>query len=198
MHRSVKNLTTAGISGSVINSRRNSITVACLLTLLCLLQISLAQAQQRVYMSAADFLQQAFVQSGCEEKSLWLPKADKLRIEKLLQRPYTKLREKYCLQGERTAWILNEIGKVEPITSGIIIKNGLVEVVQVLEFRESRGAEVHRRRFTQQYLDAQLDNKQQLDTRINGISGATLSVNALNRQVRLALLLDQLRREKLQ
>lgn len=149
-----------------------------------------------MYLSTDDFLQQGFSQSGCEEKSLWLPKAYKRRIETLLQRSYTKLREKYCLQGERSAWVLNEIGKVEAITTGIIINNGLVEVVQVLEFRESRGAEVHRRRFTHQYIDAQLDNKQQLDQRINGISGATLSVSALNRQVRLALLLDQLRREK--
>ncbi|MBE9548780.1 MAG: FMN-binding protein [Proteobacteria bacterium] len=188
----------AGISESVISSKYKAQIKAGLCMLLCLLPIISVQAQQRIYLSAADFIQQGFAQTGCEEKSLWLAKVDKLRIEKLIQRSYSKLRQHYCLHAGRSAWVLDEIGKIEPITTGIIINNGAVEIVQVLEFRESRGAEVHRRRFTRQYSDAQLDNKHQLDKRINGISGATLSVNALNRQVRLALLLDQLRREKLQ
>ena len=186
---------TVGISESVISSKTRLTRQAFLLIVLCLIPLLSTQAQQRVYLSSTDFLRQSFPQSTCEEVSLWLEKTDKARIEKLLQRAYNKIRENYCIQDGRTAWVLDEVGKTEPITSGIIINNGQVENVRVLEFRESRGAEVHRQVFTRQYTSIRLNKKQQLDRRINGISGATLSVNALNRQVRLALLLDLIRKE---
>ena len=66
----------------------------------------------------------------------------------------------------------------------------------MLVFRESRGAEVHRSAFTRQYENASLENDNSLDRYIDGITGATMSVSAVNRQVKLALLLDQVVREK--
>ena len=66
----------------------------------------------------------------------------------------------------------------------------------MLVFRESRGGEVHRSAFTRQYENAALDDERRLDRRIDGITGATLSVWALNRQVKLALWLDGLVREQ--
>ena len=44
--------------------------------------------------------------------------------------------------------------------------------------------------FTDQFHNAKLNDKLLLDSDIDNISGATLSVNALKRQARLALLLD--------
>jgi hypothetical protein len=72
-----------------------------------------------------------------------------------------------------------------------VVSAGRVERVRVLIFRESRGAEVHRSAFTRQYENASLGEDHSLDRSIDGITGATLSVWALNRQVKLALLLDR-------
>ena len=95
------------------------------------------------------------------------------------------------LVGRRTVWVLDEIGKEMPITVGIVIRNGAIERVQVLVYRESRGWEGKSPAFTAQYAGARLESGQKLDRQIDGISGATLSVRALNRLARLALLFDR-------
>ena len=56
--------------------------------------------------------------------------------------------------------------------------------------------EVHRDAFTRQYVNAELEDDNSLDRYIDGITGATMSVSAVNRQVKLALLLDEVVREK--
>ncbi len=61
----------------------------------------------------------------------------------------------------------------------------------MLEFRESRGWEVRYPFFTDQYHGAGLAEHGAIDRRIDGITGATLSVAAVNRVVRLALMLDE-------
>lgn len=150
----------------------------------------LASAAETVHLTAAEFLEQSL--PGCQQKALWLKKDVKAEIEAMLERPYSGARIRYCMADGKTAWILDEIGKTEPITSGIVVEKGVVDQVRVLVFRESRGGEVHREVFTRQYQHASLDEKGRLDQGVDGITGATMSVNAVNRQVRLALLLDQL------
>ena len=49
------------------------------------------------------------------------------------------------------------------------------------------GWEVRYPFFTDQFNGLQLDEKKQLNKKVDGISGATLSVNALTRLSRLAL-----------
>jgi len=149
---------------------------------------------ETVYQSPADFLGEHL--PGCKQEALWLDSDLKAEIEHLVERPWRGLRVRYCRQGHKTAWILDEIGKTEPITSGVVVDQGRVERVRVLVFRESRGGEVHREAFVRQYEDAALEADQSLNRPIDGITGATLSVWALNRQVRLALLLDAMVREK--
>lgn len=151
-------------------------------------------AMETVYQSPDDFL--AGNLPGCEQQALWLKSDVKSRAEQLIGHPYPGVRVRYCEQEGRTAWILDEIGKTEPITTGIIVNQGTVEQVRVLVFRESRGYEVHREAFTRQYESASLDRDGELDRHIDGITGATLSVYALNRQVKLALLFDGITREK--
>jgi hypothetical protein len=86
--------------------------------------------------------------------------------------------------------VLDEIGKEMPTTVGIAINDSAVERVKVLVYRESRGWEVKSPAFTAQFFGARLAG-QNLDRHIDGISGATLSVRALSRLTRLALLFDQ-------
>lgn len=132
---------------------------------------------------------------GCQQKALWLSKDVKSRVEQLMDRPWSGVRVRYCLADGRTAWILDEIGKTEPITTGVVVNDGRVERVRVLVFRESRGGEVHREAFVRQYDGATLEPDGGLDRPIDGITGATLSLWALNRQVKLALYLDEVARQ---
>ncbi len=101
------------------------------------------------------------------------------------------LRLRYWGRDGRTAWILDEIGKEEPITTGIVVNGRAIEEVKVLIFRESRGWEVRHPFFTDQFKGARLGHDDQLDRHIDGISGATLSVRALKRLARVALFLHQ-------
>jgi len=146
-------------------------------------------AAEIVHQAPAEFVAEQL--PGCSQRTLWLDRELRAEAEALLERPYAAARVRYCALGGRTAWILDEIGKPGPITTGIVVGQGRVEQVRVLVFRESRGGEVHREVFTRQYLDAELDADHRLDRRIDGITGATLSVWAVNRQVRLALLFDR-------
>lgn len=149
-----------------------------------------ALAADTVYQSPTEFLAEYL--PGCTQQALWLDEEVKTQIEKLVEHPFPGVRVRYCAKDGKTAWILDEVGKTEPITSGIVVDNETVERVRVLIFRESRGSEVSRDAFTRQYQGAALDRKDALDQSIDGISGATLSVWAVGRQVRLALFLDRL------
>lgn len=155
---------------------------------LAIIASQFAFAAEIVYQPPAEFLAEHV--PDCQQKALWLKNEMKKEVEAILDHSYSGVRVRYCTAQGKTAWILDEIGKTEPITSGVVVDDGVVEQVRVLVFRESRGGEVHREVFTRQYEQAVLDDKNRLDRNIDGITGATLSVNAVNRQVRLALLLD--------
>lgn len=161
---------------------------------LVLVSSQVAFAAETVYQSSTDFLDENL--PGCKNQALWLKADAKADIEELLDRPYAGVRVRYCEAGGKTAWILDEIGKTEPITTGVVISGEKVERLRVLVFRESRGGEVHREAFVRQYEQAALDDNSRLDRNIDGITGATMSVNAVNHQARLALLLDRLAGEK--
>jgi uncharacterized protein with FMN-binding domain len=85
-------------------------------------------------------------------------------------------------------WVLDEIGKERDITTGVVLKNNQVADVEVIVYRESKGGEVQIPWFTDQFQGAQSQNNWQKD--IDSISGATLSVNALKKQVTIALALN--------
>lgn len=60
----------------------------------------------------------------------------------------------------------------------------------MLIYRESGGWEVRYPVFTDQFRQASLTENGKLDVTIDGMFGATLSVNALTRLARVALYLD--------
>ncbi|MCV6604514.1 MAG: FMN-binding protein, partial [Porticoccaceae bacterium] len=64
-----------------------------------------------------------------------------------------------------------------------------IEQVKILEFRESRGWEVRYPFFTKQFIGVGLAHKKRyrLDSHIDGITGATLSVRAVKKVATLAL-----------
>jgi len=87
--------------------------------------------------------------------------------------------------------MLDEIGKEYPITAGFVVSDNHIERAQVLIYRESRGDEIHLPAFLRQFIGSGLDGER-LSNKIDGITGATLSVNAMQRMARAALVLNQL------
>lgn len=150
-----------------------------------------------VYMTPEAFLATAFAPEQALIESLWLTDEIRDSAKQILNHAYPGLRIRYWHTsegaGQRTAWIMNEVGKTRPITIGISIVNDQIERVRILEFRESRGAEVRMPFFTRQFVGLELHpENRQLSDSIDGITGATLSVKAVKKAARFALYLHQL------
>lgn len=149
------------------------------------------------YLTTAQFLEGAFSTglpnaSPPKAETLWITKEVAVQAEKILGHATKQVTIHYWKNNLRTAWILEEIGKEEPITAGFVVQSGKLNQVVVLNYRESRGGEVRHPNFLKQYQGADLQKDYQLDKNIDGISGATLSVRAMGRMARLALYFDRL------
>ena len=149
-----------------------------------------------VYQTPQAFLEETFAGNAPKPEMVWLSGALKVAATKIMGHPYAKLRVKYWRLNERTAWILEEIGKEKPITTGFVIDTDRIERMKVLVFRETRGWEVKYPFFTRQFNGLRLKGEDGLDGNIDGITGATLSVSAVTRLSRLALFLNQHVKEK--
>lgn len=144
-----------------------------------------------VYQEPQAFLRDVFAGKPPQLEKLWIKMDLKDKVHRILGHDLGVLRVRYWGRDGRTAWILDEIGKEQPITAGIVVNEGKIESVKVLAFRETRGWEVRYPFFTDQFKGVLLDEQDELNKNIDGISGATLSVNALTRLARLALLLHR-------
>ncbi len=151
--------------------------------------LPIAQASDD-YVEPEDFLARVFPGSMPQSNTVWLSGEKKEIAEKILGHKPEFLRARYWGDSERSAWILDEIGKTEPITIGIVIKDEQIEDIQVLAFRESRGWEIKHDFFTRQFRGVSMGDAQQLSRSIDGISGATLSVRAMTNVSRLVLFLS--------
>jgi len=166
-----------------------------ILTTLCLLFLVTGAAAEQVYQTPSDFVDQAFAGAPPKPAVLWLNRERQTVIRQILGHPLRQLRLRYWARGGKSAWILQEIGKEHPITTGIVAEDGKIGQIRVLIYRESRGYEVRNAFFTDQFKGAGLDEQLRLDRPIDGISGATLSVRALTKLARLALYLDRQRQQ---
>lgn len=142
-----------------------------------------------VYETQEEFLSRAFHETPPEPGLLWLSGDRKSVVRQLLGHDYSALRLRYWCQAGRSAWILDEIGKELPITVGVIIENDYIRNLRVLTYRENRGGEVATPAFTDQFNQAALEGNHELNVKIDSISGATLSVQALTRLAAMALFL---------
>jgi len=138
------------------------------------------------------FLQEGFKEHTPKREMFWLTGEIKEKAKSVLGHAYRGLRIRYWGAGQRTAWVIDEVGKQKPITVGVFVDQGEIQAVKILAFRESRGGEVKYPFFTDQYVGASVDQHLKLNQTIDGITGATLSVRAVNKVVRLALYLHSL------
>lgn len=133
------------------------------------------------------FLVQSFGAADAAPQMLWLTPAIKQRAAGILGHDYPGLRVKFWRQGARTAWVLDHVGKEQPITMGVLVEGGQILNIEVLAYRESRGGDIRHGFFRRQFERATLKPGDRLDRSIDGITGATLSVNAMSKVARLAL-----------
>jgi hypothetical protein len=163
--------------------------IGCVLTTLSALAGGGAYAGSQVYQTPEEFIAEVFSGHSPDAQALWIkPDLRRQLTEVLGHNP--GLRQRYWRGDRRTVWVLDEIGKDLPITAGVVINDGAIEEIRVLVFRESRGWEIKYPFFTRQFLNARLDDRD-LSRPIDGITGATLSVRAMKRMARAALLLHE-------
>jgi hypothetical protein len=161
--------------------------IGCVLTLLA--ATGQLHAGSQVYQTPDEFVAETFAGNPPVARALWIKTELRAQLAAVLGRK-PGLRMRYWGDHKRTVWVLDEVGKDQPITAGVVINDGAIEDIRVLVFRESRGWEVKYPFFTRQFLDARLD-RQDLSNQIDGITGATLSVRAMKRMARAALLLHE-------
>ena len=154
---------------------------------------SFAATADTVYETPDNFIKNT-VGEMTKPSVIWLDKSTQADITRILGHPYPQARLRYWRKNETTAWVLEDIGKEYPITAGfvVILKAGNhseIERAQVLIYRETRGMEIHLPAFLQQFTGNHLENEQ-LTKAVDGISGATLSVNAMKKMAILALTLN--------
>ena len=142
------------------------------------------------YLDRDDFLSLAFGENTPAMHTLWMTDETRLEAKAAVGWVPLALRLRYWRSGGRTAWILEDIGKEKPITLGITVEGERIQRVEVLAFRESRGWEIRYPFFTDQFNGLTLAPDGYLSDDVDGITGATLSVRAVERVARLALWLD--------
>ena len=143
------------------------------------------------YQTTEAFLEETFNGTPPSPDVVWLRGEVKETTAEILGHAYPGIRIRYWGVDNRTAWVLEEVGKTQPITVGLVVNDNGLESIRVLAFRESRGWEVRYAFFTDQFPGIKLTDQHKLDRHIDGISGATLSVRALKKLSRLALYLHQ-------
>jgi hypothetical protein len=173
----------------MFSSPGHSLKPATLAFLLLLLPVcTLAEGP---YQTAEAFLDEIFNDKPPAPEVVWLLGEVKETTKEILGHAYPGIRVRYWGEAGRTAWVLEEVGKTQPITVGLVVNKDGLESIRVLAFRESRGWEVRYPFFTDQFSGIRLTTDYKLDRDIDGISGATLSVRALKKLARLALYLHQ-------
>lgn len=151
-----------------------------------------AHGEERVYKQPSEFIRSAFAGKIPDTSVLKLSGDVKSRAKNIMAHGYGESRVRFWKQGERSVWILEEIGKTQPITTGFLIEKGRIKSVEILIYRESHGWEVSKPFFTQQFRNATLQGGDQLSAEVKNIAGATLSVRAVTKLSRLALYFDSL------
>lgn len=143
------------------------------------------------YQTRAEFLSESFDTDNPTSAVVWIDNELRATATKVLGHPPAMLRIRYWYEGARTAWIIDEVGKEQAITFGVVVENEEIQVLRVMQFRESRGWEIRYPFFTRQFSQLRLTDTGSLSHGIDAISGATLSVKAATRSANLALVLDE-------
>ena len=178
---------------------RNKCALCFVICLLCRAGLGFAQGTDgpeaiAVYLTEEQALKKAFPDADTLWSEVWTPTPiERRRIERRLgwrlEEPnFTIFQATKDGQHRGYAVVANQIGLYKPITFIVKVKSDhRVGGVWVMVYRESRGGQVKRQRFLTQYKNKDVDHHIRLNRDIIGISGATLSVRALNAGVKRVL-----------
>ncbi len=104
--------------------------------------------------------------------------------------PYLEVRADHDILG--TIFLLDVIGQAQPITFAVAVsKDGVVQDVRVMIYRESHGDEIEDRRFRKQFVSKTLKDPITLGKDIDAITGATISSRSEAFAVRKSLALSE-------
>ena len=145
--------------------------------------------------SELDFLNKIFNNQIPKKERIIVKGEYKEKIKSIMGNKYKKRMFSYWRNNTEQIWILNSIGKYKPITAAFITNNCKVKSSHVLVYREQHGYEIKYPAFLLQFKETEMDKTLKLNTKIDNISGATLSVNSMKRMARTALLLSKLSNE---
>ena len=112
-------------------------------------------AAEDVYQSPNDFVAESI--GDTPSKQLNISGDLQTKVTKIMGSYYKLPKTEYWQKDGKTVWILDAIGKYEPITAGFVVTpEGTLERVKVLIYRESHGWEVKHKFFTNQFKGAGL------------------------------------------
>lgn len=141
------------------------------------------------------FLAKIESQSPIEKNRLILKKDQLKKVQIPMGHKYKKRIFSYWRTENQSIWILNSIGKYKPITAAFVVEECKIKEANVLIYREQHGYEIKYEAFLSQFAGVDIDSKYDLTKTIDNISGATLSVNSMDRMARAALMLDNIANE---
>lgn len=129
-----------------------------------------------------------------------IPPQKQLAIEKACRQKFYRNKvyiwDIHTADGKRAVAILDNVyGKAQPITFLTIFEeDGTIRSVRIIKYRETIGGAVSNRKWLQQFKGWQLASQEKLKDKIDGLSGATISANAIIRGVnKLAMLLPAIK-----
>lgn len=175
-----------------MSRKRLCLALGLLLATLCSSVMAVSGYDETEYLKPEAFLHKVYGETLPGISLMPLRGDLREQVEAVLGHRYRGLRLRYWEQDGTTAWILDEKSKDMPMTIGIGVNaEGEIAVLELLVYREPRGEEVHQVGFRKQYLGMTLTDTLGLSGKVDGITGATLSVDAMNRVAAVALLLHR-------
>ncbi len=169
----------------------------CLLLAIAFMSATAATAaEHHVYQTLDEALREVFAGADSTWTENWTPDDDaRAALAAQLaapQPPGEIVFHRARRDGHDLGWAVttDEIGLHEPITLLVSVTAGReVGPVRVLVFRESRGGEVRRKRFLEQFLGKSRADPLRLTRDIDAVTGATYSSRAVTAGVKRVLAL---------
>ena len=144
--------------------------------------------------SSAEMSTEAFVESSLgrlpAEKRILLQGDVQEAVRSAYDGRYPAFSIPYREQDGKRVWVLKAQGKHGYVKAGFVIQDGRLLNPWVLSSKEQGGRGIETSPFLKQFEGVGLKGPSQMDRRIDGLSGATLSVNAMKKMARTALVLD--------
>jgi len=166
-----------------------------LICIICSLigHVQIVYGEETIDQEKSLYLEKIFQGPPPEPGYLWIKPSIRPKIEAVIMHGYNGFRIKYWDKNEKTVWILEDIAKEKPVCVGIITYQEKIISLDIIFSNGKWGKQIQNINFINQFENVEIDEKGILNKNIDGISGATLSVNVVSRLAQLALLLDKIK-----